>query len=205
MGNQISNWVSLTEVINTVKLRMGDLTNNDHYKIMSIAVSLIQEFNLHYRNTKKSVEIDPSGKQYIVLPDDFVDYIKIGFVAPNGEIFTLTKNDRLVDSLTMLCGEEYTWKEKQDIADACAITETTTTSEPIIIPSNLVPNHEKNFQKFTVLAGQTTFQVTDFVLSSNYLVFDDGGEQSTNTSRVGQIITFNGAVEDQIITILKLS
>lgn len=102
----ISNWVTLNEIVNTVKLRMGNLPENSHYRIMSVITSVLQEFNLHYRKTKKSAILNPNGKQFVELPEDFVDYLKIGYITPNGEILTLTKNDRLIDMLSMVCGNE---------------------------------------------------------------------------------------------------
>jgi len=127
----IPTTVTLEEIVNTVKLRTGI---TDHYKIMSIATSLLQEFNLHYRQTKKAVEISANGKHYIELPADFVEYVKIGYVMQNGEIETLTKNDRLVNTLSMIAGDEYTWTEEQEV-DVCIDPYSTEANEIVEIPT----------------------------------------------------------------------
>ena len=111
----ITNTVTLDEIINTIKLRTGI---TDHYRLTSVVLSMLQEFNLFYIKEKKSIEINPNGRNFIELPTDFVEYQKIGYILPNGEIQTLTKNERLVDSVDIICGDNLSWIEQQGV-DNC--------------------------------------------------------------------------------------
>lgn len=124
----ITNTVTLDEIINTIKLRTGI---TDHYRLTSVILSMLQEFNLFYIKEKKSIEINPNGRNFIELPTDFVEYQKIGYLLPSGEIQTLTKNERLVDSIDIVCGDNLSWIEQQGV-DNCIDPYTVEAKEDII-------------------------------------------------------------------------
>lgn len=126
----ITNTVTLDEIINTIKLRTGI---TDHYRLTSVILSMLQEFNLFYIKEKKSIEINPNGRNFIELPTDFVEYQKIGYLLPTGEIQTLTKNERLVDSIDIVCGDNLSWIEQQGV-DNCIDPYTVEAKEIITLP-----------------------------------------------------------------------
>lgn len=125
----MKNTFTLKELLATIEFEMKEqIPNLTSFQIMNIAIQVIREFNTKFTNVKKIVEIDSKGKNYIDLPNDFDDYCRIGMMMPDGTIWTYTKNENINTELFLICGEEYTWVESQDV--------------PTEINSNAIPAKE---------------------------------------------------------------
>tara|TARA_B100000900_G_scaffold414584_1_gene441647 strand:+ start:828 stop:1712 length:885 start_codon:yes stop_codon:yes gene_type:complete len=96
--NQGHNYVSLREVIVDYMLTMDEddyASSATEYAIRNMALRGIREFGFDVQPRVRSLKITLESNNTIVLPDDFVDVIKIGTVDENGIVRAFAENKNL--------------------------------------------------------------------------------------------------------------
>jgi len=92
------NYVSLREVIVDYMLTMDEddyASSATEYAIRNMALRGIREFGFDVQPRVRSLKITLESNNTIVLPDDFVDVIKIGTVDENGIVRAFAENKNL--------------------------------------------------------------------------------------------------------------
>lgn len=96
--NQGHNYVSLREVIVDYMLTMDEddyASSATEYAIRNIALRGIREFGFDVQPSVRSLKRTLESNNTIILPDDFVDVIKIGTVDENGIVRAFAENKNL--------------------------------------------------------------------------------------------------------------
>ena len=129
--SDLNSNVTVSKLIETIIWELKDAGIPVTYNVvLRQAIQVITEFNIYYIDYHMTVELDPKGKDYVLLPDGFIAYLKIGFLGRNNEIITYTKNDNIPDNLKMIGGKEYSWENAEKV-DICIDPETVP-AKPII-------------------------------------------------------------------------
>jgi hypothetical protein len=92
------NYVSLREVIVDYMLTMDEddyASSATEYAIRNMALRGIREFGFDVQPRVRSLKITLESNNTIILPDDFVDVIKIGTVDENGIVRAFAENKNL--------------------------------------------------------------------------------------------------------------
>jgi hypothetical protein len=109
--------MKLLEIIEEYKVESG-VSNNAHLKISTMALSGLREFQSQGLNTTaiKTISIPVSSLGTVPIPDDYINYTKVG-INYSGRLWTLTVNrDMLPPSRKVECG--MTVEEAQNISSA---------------------------------------------------------------------------------------
>lgn len=96
--NQGHNYVSLREVIVDYMLTMDEddyASSATEYAIRNMALRGIREFGFDVQPRVRSLKRTLESNNTIILPDDFVDVIKIGTVDENGIVRAFAENKSL--------------------------------------------------------------------------------------------------------------
>jgi len=96
--NEGHNYVSLREVIVDYMLTMDEddyASSATEYAIRNIALRGIREFGFDVQPSVRSLKRPLQSNNTIILPDDFVDVIKIGTVDENGIVRAFAENKNL--------------------------------------------------------------------------------------------------------------
>lgn len=96
--NKGHNYVSLREVIVDYMLTMDEddyASSATEYAIRNMALRGIREFGFDVQPRVRSLKITLQSNNTIILPDDFVDVIKIGTVDENGIVRAFAENKNL--------------------------------------------------------------------------------------------------------------
>ena len=92
------NYVSLREVIVDYMLTMDEddyASSATEYAIRNMALRGIREFGFDVQPSVRSLKRTLQSNNTIILPDDFVDVIKIGTVDENGIVRAFAENKNL--------------------------------------------------------------------------------------------------------------
>lgn len=87
--------VTLRYVVMSVLNRMEDYTMRKYKYLMQIAIEGFTELSLWHLENLEVVYLTMNAAKAVYLPEDFVDYTKIG-VPINGKLRVLTKHDRIL-------------------------------------------------------------------------------------------------------------
>lgn len=83
------------QIINSVLLRIGDLDLLRYNEAVDFFIDIYRDTQTFYVSQTKDVVLDISPIGVVCLPDDFVDYVKIG-VPIGGSIFTFTRRGDII-------------------------------------------------------------------------------------------------------------
>ena len=134
------NYVTLRQLINDyiITLDGDDYTANaSDSAIRNFALRGIREFGFDVTSRIKSLKLDIQSNGTVVLPDDYVDLIKVGNIGSDGIVRVFNQNKNI----------NYSRQIKQVASDTDAtINDTTSTTNssggPLDIDSNLILNRE---------------------------------------------------------------
>lgn len=84
----------------------GMYDTEEHDRVMHFVIKALKDINIFHVVNKKVVKLTVGALNTVTLPDDYVDYLKIGTVFSNGLFWTFTKADSLSMAKTFDCGEE---------------------------------------------------------------------------------------------------
>jgi len=134
------NYVTLRQLINDyiITLDGDDYTANaSDSAIRNFALRGIREFGFDVTSRIKSIKLDVQSNSTAILPDDYVDLIKVGSIDSDGLVRVFNQNKNI----------NYSRQIKQDTtADSLNIDDTTSTADsgggPLDMDSNLILDRE---------------------------------------------------------------
>ena len=134
------NYVTLRQLINDyiITLDGDDYTANaSDSAIRNFALRGIREFGFDVTSRIKSIKLDVQSNSTAILPDDYVDLIKVGSINSDGLVRVFNQNKNI----------NYSRQIKQDTtADSLNIDDTTSTADsgggPLDMDSNLILDRE---------------------------------------------------------------
>ena len=157
------NYVTLRQVINDyiITLDHDDFgANASDAAIRNVALRGIREFGFDISARVKSIKLDVQSNNTVILPDDYVDLIKVGTIDDDGIVRVFRQNKNL----------NYSRKILQDTtADASTTDDTILTDDsdegPLNIDNNLILNRTDS-KSSTNAEGVNEL---DFYVFENYL------------------------------------
>jgi len=134
------NYVTLRQLINDyiITLDGDDYTANaSDSAIRNFALRGIREFGFDVTSRIKSIKLDVQSNSTAILPDDYVDLIKVGSIDSDGLVRVFNQNKNI----------NYSRQIKQDTtADSLNVDDTTSTADsgggPLDMDSNLILDRE---------------------------------------------------------------
>ena len=111
-------YVPLSQLVNNFMLeQIGDdrlLSNVKRYNVLQHFKRGIQEFNYDTLKEVKVVELELSDTLLLTLPHDFVSYVRVSYVGPDGLLRPLSQDSRTVVGRAYLQDHEYNISFDQD-------------------------------------------------------------------------------------------
>lgn len=98
-----SGVVTLNYVVANLKNRLKSYGMTDHLYLLQLVIDAYTKLNLITLDHVETVYLDMDERNVVVLPDDYLDYVKIG-VSLCGRIWTLTLNENIVTPKGEACG-----------------------------------------------------------------------------------------------------
>jgi hypothetical protein len=96
--------VSLAYVVRSLQNKQKVFNNVDYMHLLQLAIDAVSELNVITLDTIETAFITIGDTNALELPNDYIDYVKIGFVGCNGCIWTLKLNNDLVRYPVQECG-----------------------------------------------------------------------------------------------------
>ena len=157
--NNGMNYVTLRQVVNDYIITLdGDdfASNASDSAIRNFALRGIREFGFDVSAKVKSIKLNIESANYVILPDDYVDIVKMGTVDSGGILRVFRQNKNINYSRRIL---------QEDGADV----ETTDISnlQPLDINSNLVVDRED--AKGATSTSDPDSGDLDFYIFENYI------------------------------------
>lgn len=90
----MAKYVSIQDVVRDFLSEKGDYTDVDFLRYLKIAMRGFANLNIHTVKSFKTVTLTPNSLLQVPLPDDYVNWSRIGILR-DGEIVALDVNDDL--------------------------------------------------------------------------------------------------------------
>ena len=151
-SSEAMNFVSLRQVIDDFIITMDSddyISNVSDVAIRNIALRGIREFGFDVSSRVRSLKRTIASNNTIILPEDYVDLIKIGVVGSDGVLRVLGENKNINYSRTIDSGTN-------DSDDA-----------PLNIPSNLITDRVDS--KTATAGSDVGDQDYDYFIFENYM------------------------------------
>ena len=94
MPLQNRQWISLDDAI-TSYLDESEQSNTKYFKLWNLAFRAMTELGLDFFYSVKSVKLPVNPNLTVTLPDDYLNYSKVGILNAQGEIIPLMVNNNL--------------------------------------------------------------------------------------------------------------
>jgi len=91
MASEIAKWEKLSKAV-WFYIDAAKKNNTEFRRLWSIGVRATEELGMDVFATPKTVRLEVMPNKTVVLPDDFIQYTKVGVLNSNGEIATLRYN-----------------------------------------------------------------------------------------------------------------
>jgi len=104
-NKKTSGVVSLQNIVYNVLNDEGIYSKENFKRYLQWVIRGFTQLNLYNMRTLEVVTLDMSDTGVVTLPDDYIDYTKIG-ICVNGTILTLGLNNDLCLPRTQLCAED---------------------------------------------------------------------------------------------------
>lgn len=99
----MSAYKTLSYVVMNYLNESGDFTMQNYKRYLQIVCDGIRQLNLYNLTQVKVVYLVPNSANIVELPDDYVQYTKIGIMV-SGRLWTLTLNKNIVPPRDIQCG-----------------------------------------------------------------------------------------------------
>lgn len=94
MGKNTKGYSNLDAIVRSVMVDLKDYTFHNYRPLLHIAAQGFTELNMFVINNVKTVRLPVNENFTVDLPDDYIDYTKIGIVI-NGKVWTLGYNKEI--------------------------------------------------------------------------------------------------------------
>jgi hypothetical protein len=88
-------FMTIDEVARELLLEVGIVTEHKLYRAIQLGIACMRGLNMDVSGVPKTIIVPINANQTINLPDDYIDYILVGFVDQNGIIRTMGLNNGL--------------------------------------------------------------------------------------------------------------
>jgi hypothetical protein len=96
---------TLKDIVNTIMFNTG-YGQSDYNYIYNHVIAAIREIHMFHGNKHKVVKINVNMNTFTIdWPDDYLGLVCLG-IPINGKIWTLTRNDEIITTTTMINGQE---------------------------------------------------------------------------------------------------
>ncbi len=99
----MSAYKTLSYVVYNYLNESGDFTMQNYKRYLQMVCDSVRQLNIYDLNQVKVVYLTPNSSNQVELPDDYVQYTKIGIMLGN-QLWTLTLNKNIVPSRDIECG-----------------------------------------------------------------------------------------------------
>lgn len=101
-----AGFITIDEVVADLQYRGQDysVTNYDYW--YNLCIKGIQKMNIFNLRTSSVAYLQVGSTNIIELPDDYIDYIQVGYVDPQGVFHTLTLDTNIFPFSHETCGED---------------------------------------------------------------------------------------------------
>lgn len=96
--------VTLKYIVRNLQNRMKVFNNVDYQHLLQLVIDGVSELNYITLDTIETAWLTIGDTNALALPNDYIDYVKIGVVDCNGRVWTLTLNPDLVRMPLETCG-----------------------------------------------------------------------------------------------------
>lgn len=100
MPLQNRQWVSLDDAI-TSYLDESEQSNTKYFKLWNLAYRALTELGLDFFFSVKSVKLPVNPNLTVTLPEDYLNYTKVGILDNQGQIIPLSVNNNLTTSFDL--------------------------------------------------------------------------------------------------------
>ncbi len=100
MATQNRQWVTIDEAI-TDYLTESEQGNHKYFKCWNLAYRSMTELGLDFFYSVKSVKLPVNPNLTVTLPEDYLNYTKVGILNNEGAIIPLTVNNNLTTAFDM--------------------------------------------------------------------------------------------------------
>lgn len=100
MPLQNRQWVSLDDCI-TSYLDESEQSNTKYFKLWNLAYRALTELGLDFFFSVKSVKLPVNPNLTVTLPEDYLNYTKVGILDNQGQIIPLSVNNNLTTSFDL--------------------------------------------------------------------------------------------------------
>ena len=100
MGAQNRQWILIDECINAY-LDESEQGNHKYFKCWNLAFRAMTELGLDFFYTVKSVKLPVNPNYTVTLPEDYLNYTKVGILNAKGEIIPLELNTKLTTAFDL--------------------------------------------------------------------------------------------------------
>lgn len=94
MGNEISRWVKLSDLV-TMYIDESRQTTKEFRRLWALAFRGLTDIGLDVSWTPKQVVIEVNNNKTVNIPDDYLDWVRVGVFNSDGELATLNVNEQL--------------------------------------------------------------------------------------------------------------
>jgi hypothetical protein len=103
-----NGFLTIRQLVMTIKNRGQDYSMT-HYKYWyQLVIDALNHLNIFTSSEFKVAYLVTDDKATVPLPNDYIDYIKIGVIDRSGRLWTLTLNPRVLPVPFQECGEDLT-------------------------------------------------------------------------------------------------
>jgi hypothetical protein len=103
--NKINAFITIDELINSVFNDDENISFAQRQRILDFFIDGYRELNMYIVTIPEEVELPiEKNLNYVILPNDFIDYIKIGLVKNNKIISVIKENENLGTVVNDNCG-----------------------------------------------------------------------------------------------------
>jgi len=97
---QNRQWISLDECVNAY-IDEAELSNHKYFKLWNLAFRGLNEMGMDSFFAVKSVKLPVNANLTVTLPEDYVNYTKVGVLNQQGEIIPLGVNSKLTSAFDL--------------------------------------------------------------------------------------------------------
>ena len=100
MSVQNRQWISIDECINAY-MDESEQGNHKYFKLWNLAYRALTELGLDFFYSVKSVKLPVNPNMTVTIPEDYLNYTKVGILNAQGQIIPLSVNNNLTTAFDL--------------------------------------------------------------------------------------------------------
>lgn len=98
-------FIPIANVVNSYLNVTDNYSDRNYRRLLQVVCENYTDLNIHSTGRLKQIAMTISANNTIILPVDCIDYVRIG-VKVNGQMFCVTRNDKILLPDTVECGAD---------------------------------------------------------------------------------------------------